>query len=392
MTPEQFNAAQSLIDVMNSRYSLPSTQAEIASSTDQQYRLALHQYDSKQLDSNAKPISQSKQLIIASALKRRAAERISRITIDTDGNAASAELKSIMYDLEQVLLMRKGLFEKWMEAELATGKSVTNIIGDLNTACGTLYANDWTGNMKKLGYKTNLLPSAVVKYMKSKVATQPATPSDESQQEKLIRRLAKLEKRCPYWRRELDAYMNTSKYRDHYVIQRITGCRTEELTTGVRVEEADDGHYLLHIVTAKGRAKNGESNDDRIRIIKSNNPMLDNLTGKTVRLDNKLSYRTNLARMTLRRFGIELSPYSLRYSLTSDMKHAGYTSVQRAEFLGHSSLKVVGRYSRGMNTGSSGREPVAKLEKARIEVKPSSPPTQRHIAEGCLKQFTIQVR
>ena len=384
MTPEQFHKAQEVINAMRSWYSLPSTETKIGKSTDQQYRLALEHFDLQKnvvqegTDNFAyKPSSQSKMLILTSALKHRSVNRLSQINIDTDNKVAAEELSNIMFDLDQVLGMRKGLFQRWIETERATGKSINEIITGLNDKCGTGYGSDWLTEMKGQGYKSNRLPRFVLRYMKQIVAEPTAIRNLTTTEVKLIRRVSNIEKQRPHWREELDVRLKESKYRDQYIIQRITGCRTEELTTGVRVEEADDGDgYLLHIVTAKGRAKNDEKDSDRIRVIRSANPLLSELAGKTVTLGskNKLSYRTNLARITLRMFGTELSPYALRYAITSDLKHAGLSSVQRAEFLGHSSMRVVGKYSRGMNTGGAGREPVARLEKARVEVKPSTPP------------------
>ena len=384
MTPEQFHKALEVINAMRSWYSLPSTETKIGKSTVKQYRLALEHYD---LQKNVvqdgsgnllyKPSSQSKMLILTSALKHRSVNRMSQITMDMDAIEVLEELKNIKIDLDQVLRMRKGLFVRWMETELAKGKSAGECITDLNANCGTGYGNDWPDVMKAQGYKSNRLPSSVLRYMKQIVAEPTAAQESDVKLKKLIRRVSNIEKQRPHWRKELDVRLKESKYRDQYIIQRITGCRTEELTTGVRVEEADDGDgYLLHIVTAKGRAKNDEKDSDRIRVIRSASPLLSELAGKTVTLGskNKLSYRTNLARITLRMFGTELSPYALRYAITSDLKHAGLSSVQRAEFLGHSSMRVVGKYSRGMNTGGAGREPVARLEKARVEVKPSTPP------------------
>jgi hypothetical protein len=87
-------------------------------------------------------------LILTSALKHRSVNRLSQINIDTDNKVAAEELSNIMFDLDQVLGMRKGLFQRWIETERATGKSINEIIAGLNDKCGTRYGSDWLTEMK----------------------------------------------------------------------------------------------------------------------------------------------------------------------------------------------------------------------------------------------------
>lgn len=49
-----------------------------------------------------------------------------------------------------------GLFERWLEIERATGRPMTVILGDINTACGTAYRHNWTSLMAKRGYGRSL--------------------------------------------------------------------------------------------------------------------------------------------------------------------------------------------------------------------------------------------
>lgn len=65
--------------------------------------------------------------------------------------------------------MNKGLFQRWLEIEKATGRTVEAILADLNTACGTKYRYTWPNVMAARQYSLERCPTEVRRYMMAKV-------------------------------------------------------------------------------------------------------------------------------------------------------------------------------------------------------------------------------
>lgn len=185
---------------------------------------------------------------------------------------------------------------------------------------------------------------------------------------KLKGKVARLEKRVPDWRARMDRIMEGKKYESPYVVQRVTGCRTEELKRGVFVEKVADGKYLLHVETAKQKAASAKDGSERTRVIASNDPRLEKLAGKIVSVPKNTNYSKTIGGLTLRHFQQEMGPYSLRYAVAADLKASGASINEQAEFLGHENDKTAGRYSSGLSS-TAGREKPATLEKARVRVQ-----------------------
>lgn len=184
-------------------------------------------------------------------------------------------------------------------------------------------------------------------------------------EEKAIARLARFERKRPNWRQELDRHIERSKHWPGYLVMRITGCRPEELQKGILVERDQEG-FLLHVYTAKGK-KREEGIEERMRVIRSDDPRLAAFVGQVVR-DDKNAF-SHAFRFFMRYLGArEFSPYILRYAVSADLKAAGVGIAERAEYLGHQNDETVGRYSRSLSS-KVGRERPAKLERARVRVK-----------------------
>jgi hypothetical protein len=62
-----------------------------------------------------------------------------------------------------------GLFERWMALERAEGRSVTDILADLNAVAGTNYKHNWPSVVESRGYEMERCPVAVRRYMMRKV-------------------------------------------------------------------------------------------------------------------------------------------------------------------------------------------------------------------------------
>ena len=61
------------------------------------------------------------------------------------------------------------LFERWLEIERATGRPMTEILTDINAACGTKYKHNWPSVTQSHGYSMERTPNAVRRYMLARV-------------------------------------------------------------------------------------------------------------------------------------------------------------------------------------------------------------------------------
>jgi hypothetical protein len=62
-----------------------------------------------------------------------------------------------------------GLFEKWMEVERAPGRSMSDILAELNAAAGTHYKHNWPSVVASRNFELERCPVAVRRYMLAKV-------------------------------------------------------------------------------------------------------------------------------------------------------------------------------------------------------------------------------
>lgn len=60
-----------------------------------------------------------------------------------------------------------GLFERWLKIERSPGRAVTDILADLNEACGTNYKHNWISVTQ--GRPGQNFPLVVRRYMMRKV-------------------------------------------------------------------------------------------------------------------------------------------------------------------------------------------------------------------------------
>lgn len=62
-----------------------------------------------------------------------------------------------------------GLFERWLAIERASGRSMADILAELNAAAGTKYKHNWPSVVESRGYEFERCPVAVRRYMMRKV-------------------------------------------------------------------------------------------------------------------------------------------------------------------------------------------------------------------------------
>lgn len=63
----------------------------------------------------------------------------------------------------------QGLFERWMSLERASGRSVSDILADLNAIAGTNYKHNWPSVVASRGFELERCPVLVRRYMMRKV-------------------------------------------------------------------------------------------------------------------------------------------------------------------------------------------------------------------------------
>ena len=66
-------------------------------------------------------------------------------------------------------LKEQGLFERWMSLERASGRSIGDILADLNAAAGTNYKHNWPSVVASRGFELERCPVLVRRYMMRKV-------------------------------------------------------------------------------------------------------------------------------------------------------------------------------------------------------------------------------
>jgi hypothetical protein len=77
----------------------------------------------------------------------------------------------INQQLQGILMLPRaqGLFERWIALERSTGRSMGDILADLNAAAGTKYKHNWLSVVASRGYELERCPVEVRRYMLRKV-------------------------------------------------------------------------------------------------------------------------------------------------------------------------------------------------------------------------------
>lgn len=142
----------------------------------------------------------------------------------------------------------------------------------------------------------------------------------------------------PDWRIQLDESFKSSLYYAGYIVQRVSGCRPEELSQGVEVKRFDETSYLLIIKTVKLRQDVLEDGGSTERYIVSNHHELGQFVDTTVTVSSAKNYQSWFKYHCSSVFGVPLTPYNLRYAVMADLKSSlsKSTMQEQAEFIGHS--------------------------------------------------------
>ena len=63
----------------------------------------------------------------------------------------------------------KGLYQRWLEIEAASGKPLKQALDEINSACDTAYRHNWPSKMAESGYSMERTPTKVRRYMLRRV-------------------------------------------------------------------------------------------------------------------------------------------------------------------------------------------------------------------------------
>lgn len=77
------------------------------------------------------------------------------------------------------------LFSNWLEIELRD-KSLSDVLNEINEACGTAYKHNWPAKMAAAGYTLERLPRSVRQYMMMQVVPELV---DKNISEEALKRL-----------------------------------------------------------------------------------------------------------------------------------------------------------------------------------------------------------
>jgi integrase len=176
-----------------------------------------------------------------------------------------------------------------------------------------------------------------------------------------------------------------------------TGCRVEELKSGVKVSfDFESEEFIFEICGAKVNAdlKRGIELREVRRKIENEHALLALMQvvalGSEVSVKSKAGFGNSIARASRALFARrkeQASPYSFRHSLASDMKTAGLNEIVIAGVLGHQSTASQSRYGRKRkNGGSEGIEIAAATS---CEIRKVSP-LARFKKRSSLKATTQQ--
>ncbi|MDP3672670.1 MAG: site-specific integrase [Telluria sp.] len=178
------------------------------------------------------------------------------------------------------------------------------------------------------------------------------------------------------FREQMHDALKTSMYRLPFLVAAVTGCRPEELQTGVTVE-LDDTHITMTIAGAKvkgttqGQAwrKIGYDADTQHPLVRE---LVDELSARQVRelninVNSKVNFTSALRRAGRRLWPqnkVDVTGYSLRHAAASNWKEF-LSPHEVSQALGHCVDKTSSTYGQRQISRSSGGLQPSKIQAAR---------------------------
>lgn len=159
----------------------------------------------------------------------------------------------------------------------------------------------------------------------------------------------------------------------------VAGVRPAELQKGILVKEEGDHNCAIHIGGAKFTENTGhefriQTHDARLSKLGAKLLEAVREAGGKLLIRRKASLLMDDVKAAARRAKLPptVSPYSLRHQFAADLKAAGWSDVDIAKAMGHSSTRTAGRYGRKTSGSSSGGSMVSVWASGKVN-EPSRP-------------------
>jgi hypothetical protein len=186
--------------------------------------------------------------------------------------------------------------------------------------------------------------------------------------------------------RERVAEMMTGDLKLLFLVQCVTGCRPQELANGVQVRLCRDGTMVTRVRGAKCDQFVGQpSRSLRLSAASGVTRMLGQMlkAGRSVDsrdydLGQVNTYAKRVARACASAFPSrkgrkKLSPYSVRHQFKADLVAMGWTKVEIAMAMGHSTTRSGTAYGQGGRGGGSGVKPIAIKAQRPVKLRGTYP-------------------
>lgn len=186
--------------------------------------------------------------------------------------------------------------------------------------------------------------------------------------------------------RERVAEMMTGDLKLLFLVQCVTGCRPQELANGVQVRLCRDGTMVTRVRGAKCDEFVGQpSRSLRLSTASGVTQMLGQMLKVGLTVDSRKcslgevnTYAKSVARACARAFPSrkgrrKLSPYSARHQFKADLVAMGWTKVEIAMAMGHSTTRSGTAYGQGGRGGGSGVKPIAIKAQRPVKLRGAYP-------------------
>lgn len=186
--------------------------------------------------------------------------------------------------------------------------------------------------------------------------------------------------------RERVAEMMTGDLKLLFLVQCVTGCRPQELANGVQVRLCRDGTMVTRVRGAKCDEFVGQpSRSLSLSTAGGVTRMLGQMLKVGLTVDSRKcnfgqvnTYAKSVARACAKAFPgrkgrRKLSPYSARHQFKADLVGMGWSKVEIAMAMGHSTTRSGTAYGQGGRGGGSGVKPIAIKAQRPVKLRGTYP-------------------
>lgn len=189
------------------------------------------------------------------------------------------------------------------------------------------------------------------------------------------------------WREQMAATMKPN-LRRRWLMQCVTGCRSEELKNGVTVMLRSDGYIETRVVGAKIGKQAGQPIRKMTvpaqagvalalaNLLKPEKPFTCEFRSADVDAHRKAVTRVGQRVFPERKSVEQITPYSARNQFKADIAQSKLSREKIAKAMGHSTTRSAAYYGRGVKSGGSGCVTPIKVDASRSVKTQKSVPLQ----------------